>query len=80
MERLVAAGDETLHRLRSIALSGRILGPVDCAVERVQNRWRRHLLIKLQAGASSAPIGEALLGFAPKNVQVVVDVDPYSLM
>lgn len=77
---VAAAGEEALHRLRSIALAGRILGPVDCAVERVQNRWRRHLLIKLPAGASSSRVGEALLDFDPKGVQVVVDVDPYSLM
>jgi primosomal protein N' (replication factor Y) len=77
---VVAAGEEAHHRLRSLGLIGQILGPVDCAVERVQNRWRRHLLLKLPPDTSSAPIGEALLGFAPKNVQVVVDVDPYSLM
>jgi primosomal protein N' (replication factor Y) (superfamily II helicase) len=57
-----------------------VLGPVDCAVERLQNKWRRHLLLKLPEGASAAPIGEALLGFDPKGVQVVVDVDPYNLM
>jgi len=77
---VIAAGDEAHHRLRSLSLTGQILGPVDCAVERVQNRWRRHLLLKLPTGTSSAPVGEALLGFAPKNVQVVIDVDPYSLM
>jgi primosomal protein N' (replication factor Y) len=77
---VVAAGDEAHHRLRPFGLTGQILGPVDCAVERVQNRWRRHILLKLPPTSSSAPVGEALLGFAPKNVQVVVDVDPYSLM
>jgi primosomal protein N' (replication factor Y) len=77
---VVAAGDEANHRLRSLGLTGQILGPVDCAVERVQNRWRRHLLLKLPANSSSSAVGEALLGFAPKGVQVVVDVDPYSLM
>ena len=77
---VVAAGDEVHHRLRPFGLTGQILGPVDCAVERVQNRWRRHVLLKLPPNTSSAPIGEALLGYAPKDVQVVVDVDPYSLM
>ncbi len=77
---VVSASDEALERLRPITLTGQILGPVDCAVDRLQNRWRRHLLIKLPPNSSSAPIGEALLGFAPKGVQVVIDVDPYSLM
>ena len=77
---VLAAGEEAFLRLRPLQLTGQILGPVDCAVERVQNRWRRHILLKLPADSSSAPVGEALLGFAPKNVQVVIDVDPYSLM
>ena len=57
-----------------------ILGPVDCAIERLQNRWRRHLLLKLAPNASVAPIGKALDGFQVKGVQCVVDVDPYSIM
>jgi len=77
---VVAAGEEALTRLRPFGLTGKILGPVDCALERVQGRWRRHILLKLPPDSSSAAVGEALLGFAPKNVQVVVDVDPYSLM
>lgn len=75
---VVKASDETLQRLRALPIE--ILGPVDCAVERLQNRWRRHLLLKLPEGASAAPIGEALLGFDPKGVMVVIDVDPYNLM
>jgi len=57
-----------------------ILGPVDCAMERLQNRWRRHLLIKLPPAASVHPVGEALAELHIKGVQVVVDVDPYNLM
>jgi primosomal protein N' (replication factor Y) len=75
---VLKASEEALARLCRLPLD--VLGPVDCVVERLQNRWRRHLLLKMPAGASAAPIGEALLGFDPKNVQVVVDVDPYNLM
>lgn len=75
---VVAASNEAQKRLAP--LTNELLGPVDCAVERLQNRWRRHLLLKLPPHASVAPIGEALLGFNPKGVQVVVDVDPYNLM
>ena len=77
---VVEAGEDAFMRLRPLGLTGQILGPVDCAVERVQNRWRRHILLKLPPDTSSSRVGEALLGFAPKSVQVVVDVDPYSLM
>jgi primosomal protein N' (replication factor Y) len=77
---VLAASDEVSRRLRSLELVGQILGPVDCAVERVQNRWRRHVLIKLPPGTPSSEVGNLLLGFQPKGVQVVVDVDPYSLM
>ena len=57
-----------------------ILGPVDCALERLQNRWRRHILLKLPPAASAHSVGVALLGLAAKDLQVMVDVDPYSLM
>ncbi len=73
------AGEEVAARLGSVA-GADILGPVDCAVERLQNRWRRHMLVKLDADSSAAPVGEALLGFGVKGVQLLVDVDPYNLM
>lgn len=57
-----------------------LLGPVDCAVERIQSNWRRHMVIKQGPTESSLPIGRALRGFDPKDVQVVIDVDPYTLM
>jgi len=75
-----SASDEVRRRLAALQPEVQLLGPVDCAVERLQNRWRRHMLLKMPAGASVAPIGDALLGYAPKGVQVVVDVDPYNLM
>jgi primosomal protein N' (replication factor Y) len=57
-----------------------VLGPVDCALERLQSRWRRHVLLKLPAGESPKSIGEALLGLGGKDLHVLIDVDPYSLM
>jgi primosomal protein N' (replication factor Y) len=77
---VIAAGEDAFTRLRPFGLTGQILGPVDCAVERVQNRWRRHILLKLPPETDSGQVGATLLGFNPKNVQVVIDVDPYSLM
>ncbi|RYG45159.1 primosomal protein N', partial [bacterium] len=75
---VVAAATEAAARLKPVAAA--LLGPADCVLERVQNRWRRHIILKLPPDANPAPIGKALLGFAPKGVQVVVDVDPYSMM
>lgn len=72
------ASAEAARRLAPLPFD--LLGPVDCAVERVQNRWRRHMLLKLPPEGDVRPVGEALLGFEPKGVQVVVDVDPYNLM
>jgi primosomal protein N' (replication factor Y) len=78
---VLKASEEAGRRvLASLSSDSQLLGPVDCAVERVQGRWRRHLLIKLSSSASPAAIGEALLAFAPKDVQVTIDVDPYTLM
>lgn len=57
-----------------------ILGPVDCALERLQSRWRRHILLKLPPVGNPKPIGEALLGLGGKDLHVLIDVDPYSLM
>lgn len=57
-----------------------ILGPVDCAIERLQSRWRRHLLLKVPPYGSVESIGHALQGFAPKHIQMTIDVDPYTLM
>lgn len=57
-----------------------LLGPTNCPLERLHNRWRRHFLVKLGKSATPKLIGDALLGYQPKGVQIVIDVDPYSLM
>lgn len=77
---VVRASDDALELLRPVGRVGQILGPVDCAVDRLQNRWRRHLLIKLPPATPSELVGKALSEFGPKGVQVVIDVDPYTLM
>lgn len=71
---------EQVARLMSGVQGVEILGPTDCALERLHSRWRRHILAKLSPYASVGPIGEALHGRGTKSVQVMVDVDPYSLM
>ena len=57
-----------------------ILGPAPCVIERLQNRWRYHVLVKLPPNSSASPLGTIVDGLEKGNVQVTVDVDPYSLM
>ncbi|HMS54332.1 MAG TPA: primosomal protein N' [Fimbriimonadaceae bacterium] len=56
-----------------------LLGPVDCAIERIQNRWRRHLIVKLPPDAGVSSVGRALDPLEVKGVQRIIDVDPYSM-
>jgi primosomal protein N' (replication factor Y) len=76
----LSISEERRARFESPTHGAQLLGPVDCVMERLQNRWRRHLLLKLIPGASLQPIAQALHAFRAKGVQVVIDVDPYSLM
>jgi primosomal protein N' len=55
-----------------------ILGPADCPLERLNGKWRRHLLIKHESHL--AEIGAALDGLEEKGVTLTIDVDAYSLM
>lgn len=57
-----------------------VLGPTECAIARLQSKWRMHLLIKLPYDQSSSTLKFIIEGFESKNVSLVVDVDPYSLM
>jgi len=81
---VVLASEEVANRLEkqnpNSGGSFEILGPVDCVLERLKERWRRHVLVKLAPDSSAHEVREALLGFAPHDVQVVVDVNPYSMM
>jgi primosomal protein N' (replication factor Y) len=76
---VTAAASEAARRLSRIP-NTQTLGPVACAVERTANRWRHHALVKMAPGASPRPVQEALAGFSPDGVTVVIDVDPYQMM
>ncbi len=76
----VLAASEALARLLANVSGAEPLGPVDCVLERLKDRWRRHVLVKLPANYGVQAIGEAILGFRAPGVQLVVDVDPYNLM
>ncbi len=69
------------QRLR-LGLDGgaEVLGPADCPVERVQNLWRRHVLVKLPPDGDPGPIQSILESVETGKARIVVDVDPGSLM
>lgn len=56
-----------------------VLGPTDCVLERLNNRWRRHVLIKLPVDAEVSWVETALGRVSNSEVQVVVDVDAYNM-
>jgi len=56
-----------------------VLGPVDAPLARIQNRWRRHLILKLHPEYNILDLGRRLEGFRPKGVMVALDVDAYSM-
>ncbi|MCW5941350.1 MAG: primosomal protein N' [Fimbriimonadaceae bacterium] len=76
---VVRASAELRRRLEAGLSEAILMGPTDCPIERIQNKWRRHLVVKLNPDADARPLGTALDGFAPSKVQVTIDVDPQSL-
>ena len=57
-----------------------VLGPVDCAIERLNNQWRRHLVVKLPIGVDYSVILEIVKGVETPKTRMVIDVDPYSMV
>lgn len=68
------------QKLRLQMPAATILGPVDCPIERIQNLWRRHVLVKLAPESSVEPLQKALDGLKAPKARIVVDVDPVSLV
>lgn len=67
-------------RLRRALPTARVLGPADCALERIGGHWRRHVLVKMEPGADYGSVGDAMRGVERKEVRVVLDIDPSSLI
>lgn len=57
-----------------------LLGPVDCVIERLASRWRRHLLLKLLSHDQVRALGRSLERFERRGVLLTIDVDPYTLL
>ncbi len=68
------------QRLRVALPTAEILGPVDCAFERLHEQWRRHVLIKVASGSDLRPIQGAVNHMPSNRVKTVVDVDPYNML
>jgi primosomal protein N' (replication factor Y) len=68
------------QRLRSQLSAATVLGPADCAIEKLQNLWRRHILVKLPTGTDPGPVGTALAGLKSGTARIQIDVDPAALL
>jgi primosomal protein N' (replication factor Y) len=71
---------ETVGDLLRDCPQAELLGPTDCAIERLQGKWRRHMVLKLPADASAAFVGERLKDATFPGIQLLIDVDPQSLI
>lgn len=67
-------------QIQARAPGAAVLGPVDCAIERLANQWRRHLLVKLLASDPLEPIGDAVASVPAGRTTVVIDVDPQNML
>ncbi len=76
---VVGLGARILARLQTFEDLD-VRGPTDCVLERLNNRWRRHLLVKAPLDFDLSKVGLSIDDVEEKGVQLVVDVDPYSLM
>ncbi len=75
------AANQTADFLRPLESEGvHILGPVDCAIDRINKQWRWHVLLKLPPNFIVARVAELLKVDRAKGVNVVIDVDAYSLL
>ncbi len=79
-EAVGAAISDLSTQLKSAAHGVRVNGPVDCPLERLNNQWRMHLLLKLPLHVHPSEIGLILAGFDPKKASMMVDVNPHSMM
>lgn len=65
--------------LRGILTKDQVKGPAVCMIERLQKRWRRHVLLFLQPDASTSWIEGAIGHLQKGDVQIIADVDPISV-
>ena len=76
---VTTASQEAADQLQTVE-DAILLGPTECPIERIQGRWRRHLLLKVPSNADPGRIGAMVRSTSDRTVAVIWDVDPYSLM
>jgi len=61
--------------------NGKLLGPAPAPIERIQNQWRIHLLVKLAPGVPASHLRASLsTRKASGGVSITVDVNPYDML
>ena len=68
------------QKLRLVLRDAEVLGPVDCPIEKIQNLWRRHVLVKLAPDGDLGAIVTAVEGLKAPKARIITDVDPASLV
>ncbi|MES1228420.1 MAG: primosomal protein N', partial [Armatimonadota bacterium] len=77
---VVEASAVAAQRLKVALAQAEVKGPVDCAISRIQDNFRRHILVKLPPGTPASVCARPLEGLDSSRVRVMVDVDPYNLI
>ncbi|MCW5937291.1 MAG: primosomal protein N' [Fimbriimonadaceae bacterium] len=54
------------------------IGPASCPIEKIQQNWRRHVLVKLPLGLDPTPLA-ALARHSKGTLAITIDVDPNTL-
>jgi primosomal protein N' (replication factor Y) len=80
LQKVKVASSQLAVLLRDKNQEMQLLGPANCPLERLQGKWRRHILLKLAPQVSVEWLGQAMRTFDPQGVEWIVDVDPYTLM
>lgn len=60
--------------------SADVLGPTDCVIERLNNNWRQHVLVKVAPEGGFEGLSEAVDRYRSRSLQITIDVDPQSLI
>jgi len=81
LTRVSALADKATEELTRALPDADVLGPVECAYEKLSDLWRHHTLLKLPLGTPHSLVGEAIERITiPAGCTITIDVDPYSLM
>lgn len=77
---LIRRSDALGQALRGALPDASVLGPVDCTIERLNNQWRRHLLVKTALDTPLKALREIVDAMDLGKNQLTLDVDPYTML